>query len=122
MGVFICVNDPTPDMRTEAALGGRIELPGGERPRIQIVTVKDLITGPNLGILTELNTVRATQEARAVQRKRPARKPTPEELRREPPLPPMPITGGKPTRDQQPLPLDEPLLVNQVEKKARRHR
>ncbi|RDJ26700.1 modification methylase EcaI [Bosea caraganae] len=122
MGVFICLNDPTSDMRTEAALGGRIELPGGERPRIQIVTVRDLIAGPNLGILTELNTVRATQEARAVQRKKPQRKPTPEELRREPPLPPMPISGGKPARQQQPLPLEEPLLFNPVEAKARKRR
>ncbi|KWV59836.1 hypothetical protein AS026_27760 [Rhizobium altiplani] len=71
MGVLICLNDPTQDMRTEAATGGRISLPGGERARIQIITVKDLIAGPNLGILTELNTVRAAQEARVLQRKRP---------------------------------------------------
>ncbi len=111
MGVFICLNDPTQDMRTEAAVGGRIELPGGDRAKIQIVTVADLIRGPNLGILTELNSVTVTQAARAVQRKRPAKVRTPEELRNEPPLPPMPIKGGKAAKQQAQLPLDEPLLV-----------
>lgn len=118
MGIFLCLNDPTADMRTEAALGGRIELPGGERPRIQIVTVKDLISGPNLGILTEMNTVQATHEARAVQRRKAPRRPTPEELRREPPLPPMPIPGGK--RQQQSLPLDEPLLTTSAPTRTRK--
>ncbi|MDB5471720.1 MAG: modification methylase [Caulobacter sp.] len=110
MGVFICLNDPTPDMRTEAALGGRIQLPAGERARIQIVTARDLIEGPNLGILTELNTVTATQAARAEQRKKPSKRPSPEDLRREPPLPPMSLGGGR-AKDQPPLPLDEPILV-----------
>lgn len=118
MGIFICLNDPTPDMRTEAALGGRIELPGGERARIQIVTVRELLAGPNLGILTEMNTVQATQEARAAQRKKAPRKPTAEELRKEPPLPPMPIPGGK--RGQPSLPLNEPVLTQPQPARARR--
>jgi site-specific DNA-methyltransferase (adenine-specific) len=117
MGVFICLNDPTPDMRTEAALAKKIELPGGSRPRIQIVTVRDLISGPNLGILTELNTVRAAQEAKAVKRRKAPKAPTPEQLRREPPLPPMPIRGGK--KDQVPMDLGEPILVPQQPKKRR---
>ena len=120
MGVFICLNEPTADMRTEAATGGRIELPGGARPRIQIVTVKDLIAGPNLGILTELNAVRAAQEAKAVQRKRKPKPPTPDQLRREPPLPPMPIEGGRRGPTQMPIALDEPVLVPQM--KGRRKR
>jgi site-specific DNA-methyltransferase (adenine-specific) len=108
MGVYICLNNPTADMRTEAAGAGRIELPGGERARVQIVTVKDLIAGPNLGILTELNTVHAAREARIVQRsKRAPKAPLPTTQR---PLPPMGIAGGR-AADQQPLPMDEPLLV-----------
>jgi DNA modification methylase len=117
MGVFICLDDPTPDMRTEAALAKKIELPGGPRPRIQIVTVRDLIAGPNLGILTELNTVRTAQEAKAVRRTKPPKRPTPDELRRHPPLPPMQIRGGK--KDQVSLDLDEPILVPQQTKKRR---
>lgn len=118
MGIFICLNDPTADMRTEAALGGRIELPGGERARIQIVTVRELLAGPNLGILTEMNTVQATHEARAAQRKKAPRKPTAEELRKEPPLPPMPISGGK--RAQPPLPLNEQLPTQPQPARAQR--
>lgn len=117
MGVFICLNDPTPDMRTEAALAKKIELPGGPRPRIQIVTVRDLISGPNLGILTELNTVRAAQEAKAAKRRKQTKPTSPERLRREPQLPPMPIRGGK--KDQVPMDLDEPILVPQQSKKRR---
>lgn len=119
MGVFVCLNDPTADMRTEAAIGGRIELPGGSRPRIQIVTVKELIAGPNLGILTELNAVRAAQEAKAAQRKRKPRLPTPEQLRSEPPLPPMVISGSPKKRRQPSLDLDEPVLVPQRETRRR---
>lgn len=120
MGVLICLNDPTQDMRTEAAIGGRIVLPGGERPKIQIVTVADLIRGPNLGILTELNAVTATHAARAIQRRRPAKTRTPEELRNEPPLPPMPIKGGKVVKQQAVLPLDEPILVQPKETRRRK--
>lgn len=119
MGIFICLNDPTADMRTEAALGGRIVLPGGERPRIQIVTAKDLIVGANLGILTELDTVTSTHAARAAQRRPAPKRPTAEELRREPPLPPMPISGGQ-AKQQPSLPLDSPLVVQPQEPRHRR--
>jgi site-specific DNA-methyltransferase (adenine-specific) len=114
MGISICLNDPTPDMRSEAASGGRIMLPAGERPRVQIVTGKDLIAGPNLGILTELNTVHAAREARAVQR---ATRPVKTD-RKQRPLPPMGIVGGKPP-PQIPLPMDEPLLAQAAEPKRR---
>jgi site-specific DNA-methyltransferase (adenine-specific) len=117
MGVFICLNDPTPDMRSEAASAGRIMLPAGERPRVQIVTAKDLIAGPNLGILTELNTVHAAREARAVQRATRPAKPD----RKQRPLPPMAITGGK-RPPQIPLPMDEPLLARAAERPTRRYR
>lgn len=117
MGVFICLDEPTRDMRTEAATAKKIELPGGSRPRIQIVTVRDLIAGPNLGILTELNTVRAAQEAKAAKRRKQAPPPTADQLRREPPLPPMPIRGGKQDKVQMPIDLDEPVLVPQQGKK-----
>jgi hypothetical protein len=59
-----------------------------------------------LARLLELNLARPAQEPRFSRDKRL----TPEQLRREPELPPMPITGGRKKRHQQPLPLDEPLL------------
>lgn len=120
IGVFVCLDEPTQDMRTEAALGGRVELPGGSRPKIQIVTVDALIAGPNLGILTELNAVRVSQEANVSRRKSKAKRPTPDQLRREPPLPPMPIEGGKHRAEQVPLDLAEPILVNPVSRSRKR--
>jgi type II restriction/modification system DNA methylase subunit YeeA len=59
-----------------------------------------------LARLLELNLARPAQEPRFSRDKRL----TPERLRREPELPPMPITGSREKRQQQPLPLDEPLL------------
>jgi len=106
-------------MRTEAAVGGRIILPGGERAKIQIVTASDLARGPNLGILTELNVITATLAARTEKRKRAPKPPTPEELRGQPPLPPMPIKGGKASK-QPALPLNEPILIQPKEITRRR--
>lgn len=103
-------------MRATAHGAGRAELPGGDRPRIQIVTVRDLIAGPNLGLLTTLNTIDAAEAARKEARKRPAKRPTAEQLRKEPPLPPMQIKGGKQAKVQPPLNLVEPLLVVQPKK------
>ena len=68
LGIFVCLDAPTSDMRTEAATAHRIDLPGGNRPRLQIVTVADLIAGPNLGIVTTLNTIQAAEVARTVSR------------------------------------------------------
>lgn len=94
MGIFVCLDKPTKDMRTEAATGRNIELPGGVRPRIQIVTLDDLLAGPNLGIVTNLNIIQAAAAARSEGRRKPARAPTPEEIREAPPFK-YPIAGGK---------------------------
>ena len=112
VGIFICLDEPTRDMKTEAHTGGRIDLPGGNRPRIQIVTVPELISGPNLGIITTLNTIQAAEAVRAASRVRKKRKkkPTAAELRRQPQIP-LPIKGGRAKEQQQPLPLNDPLLV-----------
>lgn len=67
MGVFVCLDEPTREMKTEAANGGLIELPIGKRPRIQIVTVSDLIKGPDIGLQTTLNTIAAATEAKRVE-------------------------------------------------------
>lgn len=92
LGIFICVDEPTAQMRTEAASGGRVTLPGGSRPRIQIVTIADLISGPSLGILTELNTVTSAEEARIVSRRVP-KKISPQELQKQPQFK-LPLSGG----------------------------
>jgi hypothetical protein len=118
MGVFVCF-DPTSDMRKEANDSGVIELPGGKRTKIQIVTGRDLVGAPNLGIPTVLNTVAAVQHARAVARRLPHR-PSPEKLRREPELPPMVLPGGIAKTTQPVLDLGEPLLTSDAPKRRRR--
>jgi site-specific DNA-methyltransferase (adenine-specific) len=121
MGVFVCLDAPSKEIRTEAATGGNIELPGGIRPRIQLVTLDNLLTGPNLGVITNLNTVQASIAARAESRKKPQRVPTPAEVRESPPFK-YPIPGGK-KKVQETLPMDEPLLVSpQPRSKSRRRR
>lgn len=123
IGIFVCLDAPTKEMRTEAATGGTIELPGGTRPRIQIVTLDDLLAGPNLGIVTNLNIVQAAAAARAEDRKKPKRKPTPEEVRKSPQFK-YSISGGK-KQIQEVLPIDEPLLTpvrQPVKSKPRRKR
>ncbi|WP_245481838.1 DNA methyltransferase [Mesorhizobium sp. M7A.F.Ce.TU.012.03.2.1] len=122
IGIFVCMDEPTRDMKSEAHGFGRITLPGGDRPRVQIVTAADLISGPNLGILTALNIVAAAQAARSVARKQPQRRPSADELRRQPELPPMPISGGKISRGQPSLPLEDPLLSHPQPGQGRRRK
>jgi len=123
-GIFICLNPPTKEMRAEAFSAGRVQLPGGDRPKVQIVTVDELVTGPDLGISTALDPIAAAeaarQEGRRVQRSKKRR--SPEELRRQPELPPMPIVGGK-ISDQQELAIDQPaLLQHSPQRRQRRAR
>jgi len=118
MGIFVCLDSPTKEMRTEAATGKNIELPGGIRPRIQVVTLDDLLSGPNLGIVTNLNIVQAAAAAKAGDRKRPKRQLTPEEARASPQFK-YPISGGKRKPTQETLPMDEPLLVQPQPRKGR---
>jgi site-specific DNA-methyltransferase (adenine-specific) len=50
IGVLITMQEPTQPMRAEAASGGFYESPGwGERyPRLQILTIEDLLNGKNI--------------------------------------------------------------------------
>jgi DNA modification methylase len=121
MGVFICLDKPTKDMRIEAATAKNIELPGGTRPRLQIVTLDDLLAGPNLGIMTNLNIVQVAAAAKQTARKRPPKVPTPQEIRDAPSFK-LPISGGKQKSAQQHLPIEEPLLVEPQAKTLGRHR
>jgi site-specific DNA-methyltransferase (adenine-specific) len=120
-GVFVCLEPPTREMSIEANRAGRTNLPGGDRPKIQFVTVDDLIAGPNLGIPTSMDPISAAAAAADKQRRsQRSKRPTPEQLRREPQLPPMPITGGRKAKDQVPLGLEEPVLVPQQMRPARK--
>ena len=48
MGVLICMQEPTSNMRTEAAAAGFYDSPWGSHPRIQILTVSDLLDGKRI--------------------------------------------------------------------------
>jgi len=112
-GIFVCLNEPTKEMRKEAHSAGRADLPAGDRPKIQIVTVRELVAGPDLGITTALDVIGAADAAKSEARRhqKALRKPSSAQLRKEPPLPPMPIRGGKIAADQVPLDLAESVLI-----------
>ena len=122
LGFFVCLNPPTKEMRIEVQRSPLIEVFGRKRHRLQIFTVADLVDGPDTGIVTELSFIQAAQEAGIKARRRPPKPPAPEDLRRQPELPPMRITGGKKAQDQVTLELEEPVLVPQQIKRARGRR
>jgi len=45
IGVLICMHDPTGPMRKECASAGFYSSPWGRHPRLQVLTVEDLLTG-----------------------------------------------------------------------------
>ena len=48
IGVLITMQEPTKEMRAEAANGGFYESPWGAHPRIQILTIRDLLGGKTI--------------------------------------------------------------------------
>ena len=45
IGVLLCMNEPTAPMRKQAADVGFYKSPWGQHPRLQILTIEDLLTG-----------------------------------------------------------------------------
>lgn len=120
LGIFICLNVPTKEMRIEVQRSPIIDIHGRKRHKLQIVTVKDLIDNPDLGLKTELGFLQSKQEAKSLSRRAKPSVPTPQELRRQPELPPMPIRGGKNAAAQVPLDLAEPLLSEPQPRRSRK--
>jgi hypothetical protein len=50
IGVLLALEEPTKAMRTEAASAGFYKSPWGQHPRLQIVTVGELLAGKRLDI------------------------------------------------------------------------
>ena len=48
IGALICLRHPTKAMRTEAASAGFYTSPWGRHPRVQVLTIEDLLTGKQL--------------------------------------------------------------------------
>jgi site-specific DNA-methyltransferase (adenine-specific) len=74
MGVLLSLEEPTGPMRKEAASAGFYTSPWGKHPRLQLVTVEDLLTGKNIDrppIQTSVTFKRAPKAApKSAERKR----------------------------------------------------
>ena len=119
LGIFICLNEPTKEMKIEVQRSPIIEIHGRKRHKLQILTVKDLVSNQDLGLKTELGFLQAAQEAKSLSRRSKPKARTPQELRQQPELPPMAIHGNK-AADQVPLDLSEPLLAEPQPKRRRK--
>ncbi|MGD9616374.1 MAG: site-specific DNA-methyltransferase [Alphaproteobacteria bacterium] len=116
MALLITLAKPTQEMVTAAAKDGFIGEGDGRVPRTQILTIEQLLTGLTFRTPAAPLYDTATAAAEAAQSsRRPRQRRTPEELHKEPPLPPMSLSGGRARqRDRQEhLPIDEPLLLPQ---------
>ncbi len=64
-GIFVCVREPTSEMKKEAASGGMTQTPlGTEHPKIQIYTIMDYFDGrlPNLPQISNIMQVPVTEK------------------------------------------------------------
>jgi DNA modification methylase len=89
VGIFICLKEPTREMRSNASTAGIID---GQYPVIQILTIEQLLDGhrPKLPPVYDTSTIIAASNRRG----RVAKAASPEELRRQPQFS-YPIAGGK---------------------------
>jgi DNA modification methylase len=73
LGVLLTMQEPTRDMRTEAASAGFYESPWGKHPRLQMLTVEELLSGKGIdyprtaGVNVTLKAAPRVQEADAEQ-------------------------------------------------------
>ncbi len=109
MGVFVTLTPPTAKMLEAAHAAGVIEIGGRIRERVQIRSIEQLLKRDRPDLPPTYDILSAASAAMRV-RIKIQEPPTPAELRREPPLPPMPLRGGK-KRQQPSLDLDDPLLA-----------
>ena len=72
-GIFVCIKDPTPEMKKEASSGGIVETPVGTRhPKIQIYTIGDYFEGK----LPDLPHVTSMMQSPAPERRKEGRQAT----------------------------------------------
>jgi len=67
LGIFICIKEPTPEMKREASTGGIFETPvGTKHPKIQIYTIRDYFDGrlPDLPQIQNLLDLQMLRERR----------------------------------------------------------
>lgn len=93
-----------------------IDAGGALRPRVQICTIEDLLKGKKPKLPPVYDIISAAAAARRGRSR--VSEPTPEEIRRSPSFK-LPITGGRKKDAQQPLPMEEPVLVPPQERRRR---
>jgi DNA modification methylase len=111
VGIFVTLTPPTRKMQEAADAAGLVEAGGRLISRIQIRTIGELLAKHKPDLPPVYDVLAAASAARIAPR-RPTLPPTPDELRRSPQFPPMPLPGGKIDKPQRSLSLDEPLLIS----------
>ncbi|MGO8491915.1 DNA methyltransferase [Rhizobium ruizarguesonis] len=120
LGVFVCISEPTKEMEIEAVAAGFVELGGTKYRKIQIRTIEQLLRGEAVASPYLLTTA---QQAPNISRptKNRVKAIAPEELQKQRSML-LPILGGLKSGKQGTLPLDEPLLTTQQDRKSRPNR
>lgn len=121
LGVFVTLHPPTSAMEAAAREAGSVEAGNKLRPRVQIATIAELLGGKRLSMPFVHDIISAAASARRVAQRRERETPTAEEIRRSPSFR-WAIKGGREAGVQKPLPLDEPLLVQQPSTRGRKMR
>lgn len=116
MGVFICLEKPSPHMEREAAAAGFFESSQGRHPRIQIRTIEELMTGRavNAPLLYTIVTMAESSRRNSTNHHAKTAVPSSEVLRQRTLL--LPISGKQKRKaiDQKELALDEYTLRKAV--------
>jgi hypothetical protein len=118
LGVVVTM-EKTSAMDEAAKKGGYVETGRKLRPRLQILTIAELLAGKKADLPPVYDIISTAAAARRLST--PERIPTPEDIRREPSFK-LPITGGRKSEDQKSLPLDDPLLINPLPRRGKRRR
>lgn len=114
LGLMITLHSPTDAMVRAAKEAGPVEAFNKARPKVQIVTVGELMAGNRPNLPPVLDLIATAAAARRASAKRQPKAPTPAQIRESPPLK-LPILGGRGRELQDVLDLDDPLLIRQQE-------
>ena len=83
LGVFICLEEPSPEMRATAAAEGFVETAHGRFPKLQILTASDVIARRGIVPLPAYSTAEAAQAGRAEEKRRGRTPKRPDPTQRE---------------------------------------
>ena len=121
LGVLITLHPPTRAMEEAAREAESIEAGGKLLPRVQILSISDLLAGRKPRMPVTFDIISAAASARRASQRREPDMPTADDIRLQPSLK-LPIAGGRRAAPQADLPLEEPLLTPTSDRGARRRR